>query len=90
MPVTVLAQEIAALICDCKESYMNGPWNGEERRVRIKKSERRWQEEGIELRRKRCKDGKKQKLDGRKLYARVDSFVISHFGSKTLFARDSL
>ena len=48
--------------------------------MRIKKSERRWQEEADELRRKRCKDEEEKKRLTERVSAMVDK-CSGHFSS---------
>ena len=65
-----MAMACVCVVIDGEEAYEV------ERKVRVKESERRWQEEGIELRRKRCKNEKEQKdSNAKQLMERVSALV---------------
>jgi hypothetical protein len=66
-----VAQDIVALVCDYEDVCMHGSCNGEERRVRVEESERRWQDEGEALRGERGKDEEEQK----QLMERISAMV---------------
>ena len=75
-----MAMVCVCVVIDGEEAYEV------ERKVRVKESERRWQEETDELRRKRCKDEEKDK----RLMERVSAMVEKCSGQKVFMVQQTL
>ena len=79
-----MAMACVCVVIEGKEAYEV------ERKVRVKESERRWQEEGIELRRKCCKNEKPKDSNAKQLMERVSAMVEKCSGQKVFMDQQTL